>query len=198
MLMLLTLSRQKYLLLFGTRPLISITCFSPLCCHHDGVIAGTSLSSRPRYSCAHSQWLAVACRWRPTLNKLFSLKISVLFQVKTRPCYEVIKVHDSRSRIRGTGDARSRIRGVSLSILYWIFRLLYFFTYPAKYGKIFAYYRNKIVKSRGIMVKVKQGNNHTFMMYTRVRSVVVDWHISTTTLLFYKVISRIVKNGRVW
>lgn len=93
MLMLLTLSRQKYLLLFGTRPLISITCFSLLCCHHDGVIAGTSLSSRPRYSCAHSQWLAVACRWRPTLNKLFSLKISVLFQVKTRPCYEVIKVH---------------------------------------------------------------------------------------------------------
>lgn len=104
MLMLLTLSRQKYLLLFGTRPLISITRFSPLCCHHDGVAAGTSLSSRPRYSCAHSQWLAVACRWRPTLNKLFSLKISVLFQVKTRPCYEVIKVHDSRSRIRGTGD----------------------------------------------------------------------------------------------
>lgn len=136
MLMLLTLSRQKYLLLFGTRPLISITCFSPLCCHHDGVIAGTSLSSRPRYSCAHSQWLAVACRWRPTLNKLFSLKISILFPAKIKPFYGIIKVRDSRSRIQGIrGFALSRIRGVSLSILYRIFRLLYFFTYPTKYGK---------------------------------------------------------------
>ena len=94
----------KIFIAFRYPSLISITCFSPLCCHHDGVVAGTSLSSRPRYSCAHSQWLAVACRWRPTLNKLFSLKISVLFQVKTRPCYGIIKVRDSLSRIRGTGD----------------------------------------------------------------------------------------------
>ena len=48
------------------------------------------------------------------------------------------------------------------------------------------------------MVKVKQGNTHTFKMYTRVRSVVVDIYQSTTTLLSYKVVSRIVKNGRVW
>lgn len=108
----------KYLLLFGTRPLISITCFSPLCCHHDGVIAGTSLSSRPRYSCAHSQWLAVACRWRPTLNKLFSLKISILFPAKIKPFYGIIKVRGSLSRIRGTGD--SPVLG------FWVFPCLYY------------------------------------------------------------------------
>lgn len=162
MLMLLTLSRQKYLLLFGTRPLISITCFSPLCCHHDGVIAGTSLSSRPRYSCAHSQWLAVACRWRPTLNKLFSLKISVLFQVKTRPCYEVIKVHDSRSRIRGTGDLPFLGFGAFPCLYYTEYSDFCIFSPTSQIRKIFAYFRNKVVKSRGIMKKVKQDNCFTY------------------------------------
>ena len=60
------------------------------------------------------------------------------------------------------GTTLSRIRGVSLSILYRIFRLLYFFTYPAKYGKFFAYYQNKMVKNRGIMITVKQDNYSTY------------------------------------
>nr|DAD92843.1 MAG TPA: hypothetical protein [Siphoviridae sp. cthSp75] len=46
----------------------------------------------------------MACRWRPTLNKSFSLKISILFRARIKPFYKVIKVRSSRSRIRGTGN----------------------------------------------------------------------------------------------
>ena len=158
MLMLLTLSRQKYLLLFGTRPLISITRFSPLCCHHDGVVAGTSLSSRPQYSCAHSQRLAKVCRWRPTLNKLFSLKISVLFQVKTRPCYGIIKVRRSRSRIRGTGDLPFLGFGAFPCLYYTEYSDICIFSQVLKKRKIFAYPHDKQRQSRGIMVTVN-GNS---------------------------------------